>query len=87
MDIIYLATIEHDHGVNTYVCATHTRAWHEIAKFAREFWHEIGNDPQPPAGMTNQEIVDTYFAAKHDSEFYNIEEYPILGISDLTEAV
>ena len=81
MDTVYIATIEHKHGVNTYVSETYMLAFAEVVQYAREYWEDIEYDGKPatPDGLSDDEIVRMYFEGEvYGDEFYAIEGYPVI---------
>jgi hypothetical protein len=56
---IYVATINHEHGVNHYAAKTKEGLLTQIADYCREWWKKGG--PTEPAPEGDQEIIDAYF--------------------------
>lgn len=57
---IFVAAITHEHGVNTYAAKTETGINQQLAEYCIEYW-EIEMVPGTHAGMSDSEIVVTYF--------------------------
>src|SRR3546814_9039404 len=61
---LYSATVDHRHGTNAYSAFSDAQLNSELAEFCTEYWSEIAGRsgvPNTPDGMSDQEIVDTYF--------------------------
>src|SRR3546814_9169946 len=70
---LYSATVDHRHGTNAYSAFSDAQLNSELAEFCTEYWSEIAGRsgvPNTPDGMSDQEIVDTYFEV-NDTEFLN----------------
>lgn len=68
---VFFAIVDHKHGTNTYCAASEDECLAEIAEYCREYWSEIaerGHSPATTEGMTDSDIVQTYFD-DHDSEY------------------
>lgn len=82
MASIFVATVEHKHGTNTYAGETYLLAYSAVVDYVRDYWHEVGTD-EPP---TDEEImVSLYFAAMED-EWYNVEEIALIQARSTAEA-
>jgi hypothetical protein len=68
---VYVVTIEHRHGIDTYVCATNEGAWKQLHDYVKEWWESEavpGEIPEHPP-----EAVRDYFDHV-ETEFYGLEE-------------
>lgn len=67
---VYVATISHKHGSNFYVAFTLKGIEEQISDFCREYWNEIlehdDSIPEDTAGMSDSEIISTYFEVHPD---------------------
>lgn len=80
---IFTANIDHKNGTNSYSAMNKAALYAQLAEYCEEYWKEIagqGSAPISTDGLTNQEIVDTYFDS-HDREFLNLGE-SILQLPD-----
>ena len=69
---IYILTIEHRHGINTYPCITEEIARRELTNYVAEWWvgEEVPNDVD--------EMIDEYFENQEPEECYSIEDIDLI---------
>lgn len=68
---VYIATVSHRHGVNTYAALSKDVLDSKLADYCRDSWSEIVRSDipdEPPEDMTDDEIISTYFE-NHPSEY------------------
>lgn len=62
---VYVATISHKHGSNFYVDFTSRGIEEQVSDFCREYWNEVRDHddslPENTGGMSDSEIISTYF--------------------------
>ena len=80
MTTIHILTIDHQHGTDAYAFECKADAYDKLTCYCREWWHEIGNEDQPPADMSDDVIRMLYFEAM-DSEHYELHETEIVRAS------
>lgn len=68
---VHVGTVSHKHGENLYLGLTRSDLMHQVASYCREEWHEVSDwddVPENTTGMTDEEVVKTYFSAMSDHE-------------------
>lgn len=71
---IYVTTIRHDYGFDTWIDATRKKAISRLAKYCRNWWtDEITSENCP---RKNSEVVDRYFELC-ETEYYDISVHKI----------
>jgi len=77
---VHVLAISHQHGVNTYVCATYERALLQLWRYVAEWWVDMSEQQHMP--LDHNLAIEWYF---HDSdehgraEFYDLTEQEVLG--------
>lgn len=73
---VFVVEITHRHGTDLIVCASEARAYTALARYAREWWHEVEFEAGPIDDLTDDEAADLYFEtqmnAKWHPEMYEI---------------
>lgn len=75
---IWIASVSHRHGGNVYAATTRALLEREVARYCREWWKEIGDDPAPSPDMTDDQIISTYFDAQEDEFLEVLEETEVV---------
>jgi hypothetical protein len=68
---VHVARIVHGHGSDIRVALSDEGLEAQVAAYCRESWSEVSDQkgvPSDPAGMTDHEVVTTYYAAMERSE-------------------
>lgn len=68
---VHVARIVHSHGSDIRVALTEEALDAQVAKYCRDTWDEVSDlkgVPSDPAGMSDREVVSTYYGALGDSE-------------------
>ena len=85
--MIWLASVDHEHGMTLYAATTEPGIWAVLAAFCTQWWVQDGPDRpiEELAGLTDQEIVEAYFewqASIGGSESYTIQEAALTDTGD-----
>ena len=67
---IYIATIEHKHGTNTYAARSESGLFEAIDEYVREWWDDEMADEIMPNNL--QDRIDAYF---EDTEYEFFDQY------------
>lgn len=73
---VFVVEITHRHGTDLIVCASEARACTALARYAREWWHEVEFEAGPIDGLTDEEAVDLYFETQMNAKWH-LEMYEI----------
>lgn len=68
---VWVLTIDHKYGTDTYVKRTEVGAKRELLSYVDRWWDEI-DSTDAPAGTT-EETIEFYFESR-EGEYYHIEE-------------
>jgi hypothetical protein len=72
---VWVLTIEHRHGQETFVCKTEAVAWKTLANYVDEWWdQEIGLDVRRP--KKDETAISRYF--DKSNEQYELNEVTVL---------
>lgn len=75
--VVWVATVEHKHGTNTYVGATEDDVYEEVFDYVEGEWpSEIPDIPMPE---DHRQAVDDYFAEESVDECLEIETSTVRG--------
>ena len=58
---VFVIEITHRYGTDFMVCASEARAYDALARYAREWWHEVEFEAGPIDDLTDEEAADLYF--------------------------
>lgn len=76
MGVVWVLKIDHRHGSDTTVHESADAAKEALVAYVHEWWDEVagfrGAPETPPDGP--DEVIDAYFEANGDREWYSIDE-------------
>lgn len=78
---VFVTRYEHKHGSDLTVFATQDLAIKAQAGIARDWWNEREDQSTPDdhSTLSDEEVIEAYFTADNEEEFFTIEELPVIG--------
>lgn len=76
---VYVLSISHRHGTDVMTFRDEESAWHWLATYCSDWWHEVQkpgeDDPEP---TDESKLIEEYFRRQEGNEYYDLGQSVLL---------